>query len=387
MSIIKVRRAEFQDIEKLEKFYYQAYGEKATYKYPDRWNWHFRDNPYKEKDKLPVYIAENDKGAIVGHTAAGKVRCKIFEKSVDLGWSVDTIVLPEIRGMGTGKLLQKFNQEDHTLFASLSMTDANKHIKLKQGSKEGPSTKLYVRMLSFEKTFTSRIVSIVQGSKKNKSTSPLFDISEPESANFGEADSALWKQLRERYEFAVERDAIYLNWRYKEQPFTAHYCCRAFDKNGALKGIIVYRMTEENKPKGAVILELMGDVTNAIIFKDLIAAAENHIKSSGATQVQIAVSDAIIEKAVQNCGFIKIEDKPLVIFGADELTGRLSERSLSMLTKGDQDWDEFPRATMFSHYSLIKLSKNVYNFKNINYIFYRGILNLYMFSLRLRFKQ
>ena len=386
MSSAKVRRAEFQDIEKLEKFYYQAYGDNAKFKYPERWNWHFRDNPFKEKDLLPVYIAENDNSDIVGHTAVGRVRCKIFDKSVDLGWGVDFFVLPEIREKGIGKILQKINQDDHSLFASLSMTDTSKHIITKQGSTEGPSSKLYVRMLSFEKTFTSNIISLVQRSKNSKQTSALFKISEPESANFDEADSVLWAKLRKRYELAVERDAEYLNWRYKMQPLTEHYCCRAYNKNDELSGLIIYRIAKETMPKGGVILELLGDVSNTAVFRCLIDTAEKHLKNLGATQVQIAVSDTIIEKEVQSFGFIKIEDKSLFIHGSEALTGKLNANSIAMLTKGDQDWDEFPRANVFSHFGLINLSKKVYNFKNINNIFLRCILNLYIFSLRLRSK-
>ena len=372
MNGVTVRHAKLEDACGLEQFYYRAYGERARYKYPERWNWHFRDNPWRDNDRLPVYVIEAPDGQIVGCTASIRVPCKIFDNQIKLGWSVDTIVVPESRGMGAGKILQKINQDDHPAFASLSMNAINRRIKLKLGAVLGPSTKVYIKLLKFDLNvsiltplyaFGYAIVRLLKSFKKSGNNDiGHWKIDGPGHAVFSNAETELWQKIRNRYDFAVERNADYLNWRYRDQPWTKYYCCRAYDAEGQLGGIAVYRIAEETGLKTAIITELMGiNSGDSSIFYTLLRSVEKNIVRLGGTQIQVATSDQLIEDAIEQSGYLRIDLKNLVINGPKNIIGKINLQTTAMLTKGDQDLDQYPLAHYISPIGLIKKWIKVYS--------------------------
>jgi hypothetical protein len=380
MNNISVRRIEKTDEANLKEFYYLAYGERAKYKYPERWNWQFKENIFNKTDKIKVYIAENSQGNIIGHTASSIVPVKILNNSVIMGWGVDAIVSSEFRGLGIGKMLQKINQDEHEFFASLSMSDANKHIKIKLGASLGPSVNIYVKQLIFDRNFTSRLLKIIQKSKPYNYNSGLSIIG-PKNACFNQDDTILWNKIRNNYVFAVERNAEYLNWRYKKQPWTEHNCFKAYDKNNELVGTIIYRKTTETKPNGVVILELIGERKHPFIFHILIEKILNHLIKENIYQVHIAVSDPVIDNIIQTKGFIKVGENTLIYKYKDK---KISKNSISMLSKGDQDWDQYPLARNYSTYGIIRNLKKEYKFYHINDLFIAVTIKLYFIFVRIR---
>ena len=133
-----VRQASLEDESAIARFLTEAYGERAQFKYPARWKWQFRDNPFlSEFPGLPIWIAvRNDR--VVGQTCAQIEPLRVGDRETLVGWSVDTVVLPEFRGLGLGKQLQKANQDSHPVFMSLSMSSANRGIKESLGGSRLP---------------------------------------------------------------------------------------------------------------------------------------------------------------------------------------------------------------------------------------------------------
>ncbi len=126
-----VRQATLDDKPAIAEFLKVAYPDRHRYKFPERWEWQFENNPLRDRNrsgnpnegKLPIWLAF-DGERIVGQTGAQVEPLKLGDKSVLVGWSVDTIVLPEYRRKGIGRRLQEANQSYHQVFMSLAMSDA-----------------------------------------------------------------------------------------------------------------------------------------------------------------------------------------------------------------------------------------------------------------------
>ncbi|MDD3876104.1 MAG: hypothetical protein PHT69_05750 [Bacteroidales bacterium] len=387
MEHIQIRRAEHTDIDKLREFYAEAYGTNFKYKYPERYKWIFEENPFNKDATLQIFIAIDNKGRIIGHAAASKAKCKIFNHFTDLGWGVDAFNLLEYRGQGIGKKLQRINQDAHTVFASVSMTEINKIIKLKLGAKKGPASYTYVKFTNFEKRFTSLIIGILQFRLNFKRISKDYSVALTKSDIYDDKDTELWNKTKSIYDFAVERDAYYLNWRYKKQPHTTHYCLRAYNRDKILCGILVYRIAEEVNPKSIIITELFGLSEELGVFNALLKEVEKISKESSFLQIQIAVSDKNIKKIILEKGYIPVSENNLIINGPEHLIGGLSQESTAMITFGDQDWDEYPLAKNQSFFEIIQNTyfNNKYFLKK-NFIL-RNIIKMYFFYLKLRFPQ
>ena len=88
ISNILIRQATKIDEDKIEVFLKKAYKNSAQYKYPKRWNWLFKKNPYvTNNDKLPVWIALHDK-TVVGMSCAMLVELELKRKIFKAGGQV-----------------------------------------------------------------------------------------------------------------------------------------------------------------------------------------------------------------------------------------------------------------------------------------------------------
>lgn len=102
------------------------------------------DNFKFRLDKLKWYLSRSDfkilvaeyNGCFVGQSCAYKDAAVVNNEDKEIWWSVDTFVLPDFRGMGIGKMLQKKLHNDCSNFTSASYSKANGIIKRKCGAKE-----------------------------------------------------------------------------------------------------------------------------------------------------------------------------------------------------------------------------------------------------------
>ena len=149
-----IKRAHRNDIPKIFKFIKTHWKNRSKYQVPKRWKWLFELNPFlKENNKLPIWLSLYGKN-IIGHTAAMVVPLKINGATYQAGWSIMTLVHSKHRGKKIGYYLQKNNQKAWPIFMSLSMSKANRNIKIKLGGRECLSINILKLRISMSlKTF------------------------------------------------------------------------------------------------------------------------------------------------------------------------------------------------------------------------------------------
>jgi len=363
---VTVRQASYDDATKLGKYYYTAYGKRARYKYPERWNWLFRDNPWSKKDKPDVFVAESSDGEIVGHVASYSVPCKVLERSTVLGWGFDGKVSSSLRGQGVGKKLFEL-WHDCSLAGSISNAKISTRIRLSLGAKVGPSAQFFVffnrfthkyileslRPRSLETIPRSlfnclsllRYYLMIRELHRNLNTPDVTikgRIDDPRPADFGDRDTKLWKTVRNHYDFAIERNADYLNWRYREEPWGKYYCCRAYDNNGNVIGISIFRISERQPVRCGVVLELYAIDSDADLLNALLIKSVHFLAKLKVHQIHIASSERVLSEVVKSAGFLKVNEFPVLLSGDETIIKNISSESSAMLSLGDHDWDRPP---------------------------------------------
>ena len=151
---IIIRQASIKDREAIWSFLQLAYGENSKYKFPERWNWQYLNNPCWEEENLPLWIAIKD-GKVIGQSNALIIPLKIGSKIVTAGWSTDTNILPEYRGFGLGTKLQHMKLNYIKNYMAINIAVINRKIMYKIGAR--PGNPAYI----FRKYFmvTEKIVS------------------------------------------------------------------------------------------------------------------------------------------------------------------------------------------------------------------------------------
>lgn len=374
---IQVRKASIDDVAPLERFYRKAYGDaRFQYKYPLRWNWLYRSNPFIPEDfGLPLWIAVHQ-GEIVGHTGAMLVPCKINDKTRLAAWSVDTRVLPSYLGTGLGKRLQKANQDAHEIFMSLSMSPANRAIKKKLGAVSGPAAYLYVHTLRIDSALLFEGIRLslqnrlgaLAGQKawqmlnisgipwlfskyletrlrlrqsKQKFSLPGNSMHFTPVSRFGPEADQLWETCRSEYNFCVERTSTYLNWKYVDQPHISYNRFYAY-KNDRLAGLIVFRVCQPPEPRLGVIAELLCAPGYEHTGSDFIGFAVKKLYQKNVSGIYCASALPGHQKDMANHGLLSLSKEEMCLFDRKQNAHSGNRQWHALLAKGDHDWDQYP---------------------------------------------
>jgi len=97
------RRATWDDEPLIADFYREGFSELAEYKYPLRFRWMYKNNPfYTDQNLPPIWLAIDD-GRAVGMAALMSQQFSVNGNTVPGAWCCDLRVLPEYRGTDVGK--------------------------------------------------------------------------------------------------------------------------------------------------------------------------------------------------------------------------------------------------------------------------------------------
>ena len=224
---IEIKRLE--DTSFTESEYYQLLqefnGDRTKYKY-EQYKW------YREHGRYLVAVV------IVNGKLAGQATCYVCNvfcngTKLPISWGCDTFVLPQYRGLGLGKKLQKYLHEHTVNFSSAGYTPLNGIIKRKCGANElfindflyYPVSNLFNFVFQklgkkwFKKDLKLPSCSFPFYYHLNKKRKKEFKISVEEYTNISDEILAFMEAtLHSQYDFYVIRDKEYMQWKYIENP-------------------------------------------------------------------------------------------------------------------------------------------------------------------------
>lgn len=372
---VLVTQAAKEDEKIIEEFLKIAYKDRWQFKYPDRWYWEFVNNPYWAGDKLPIWIALQD-GRLVGQTCAMYSPLMVGGYLYKVAWSVDTIVLPECRGGRIGNRLQRASANHNKIFMSLSMSEANRRIKIKFGSIPVDPVCVYTKRMSYHRDtiykffikraeknaiirkLTHRIVRVllIDGllaflantlvdihnvSLKNKAKANTTKIRRIE--NF-DCVQSLWEKTKNQYDVIVVRDAQYLNWKFVRQPHMDYKKFTA-ERGGETKGYIVFRKGQSPERNIGIIADLYAAKGDKETLEALIASAVDFFGKS-VELIECATTVEEYKRAYLNLGFVKIKEVVPMFYSKEDFPGEdiITKHGSWFLNRGDHDWDQYPLA-------------------------------------------
>ena len=325
---IIIRQATLNDRTKLFDFYKKVYGFSSKFKYPERWEWLYQNNPFLKSSEIPIWIAIKD-AKIIGHTGSMLVPVKIKDNILIAGWSIDTIVTKDARGMGIGKNLQKANQAYNPVFMSLSYSDINEKIKIKLGalvsrefkihrkifklniddlfvslklrlqSKFGQNLYLFIYYLFYYSGFLFCLKAIIQfffkrRDKTNNKYKKLEFLEVVES--FDKRADEIWERIKNTVDLQIVKDAKYLNWKYVNQPNTRYKSYYIYNKNKII-GILILRFGSFPEPKIGSIVEIISIENKEDILNEILCFAKKIFMQHNVNEI-ICLSTSILLSSI-----------------------------------------------------------------------------------------
>jgi GNAT superfamily N-acetyltransferase len=370
---VAVRQAALGDRPAITRFLWEAYGTRASYKVDDRWMWQFVRNPYRRETngRAPVWVAL-DGERVIGQIAVQPARLRLGDETVDAGWIVDVMILPEHRGGGLGHRLHDGVTAGTDVLVTLTMAPATRRIAERAGALtlgevhqfsrwarlDAETVRRYLFMRTVDHPLARRLVRVgcraFAGHRVIAAVANPFlrlrdalewpygppDVSVSEVDRFGEDVDRLWAETRSDYDAIFERDSVFLNWRFVDCP-GLRYRRFVARREGRTVGYVVLRRSEPVELRQGIVADLYAARGDTGTLDVLVRHALTFFGNDVAT-VECATSIPEYRAVLRKHGFLKTRtERPTVVCRDPRLRAKLEQsKDAWFLSKADHDWDQ-----------------------------------------------
>jgi hypothetical protein len=290
----------------------------------DHWHWKYDDNPLRSKS---VAVAESEE-RIIGCSHGFHINVKIGHRSLKAQQSVDLAISEDFRGMGiypkiTAAKNEITKEKKVSLSYGLSTTPVVVRSKIKIDQPQFPSQIRHMtRIMDVEKHLLSsnprnklikkigytslrtlnRVENIADVSARSGSESSLEIF---EATTIDEKMEDLWNDVKDDYDFIVERDKDYMNWRYLDDR-GGKYALRYASDGDKILGYTVLRVNrfKESYPEGYIV-DLLTPIDRIDVAEELIKDAIRFFTERGVNVINsLAVKGHPFERLLRRREFV-----------------------------------------------------------------------------------
>ena len=294
----------------------------------DFWRWKYLDNPFK-KSIITVGV---DNTRIIGVIGSIFQRIKIGNKVLLCGYGTDAGVHPDFRRIGVYKQIRKQRKKlEYRHGIKIHYAATINPILIKYLSKSYhvfPYHLQYffrIRDMSLHKRMNPTKSLLARARRLGFSAFKLFndlrntlsdsislnkDISISEIQSFDDRINTFWDEIKDHYNFIVERTKDYLNWKYCDQR-GGDFIVKTAEEDGRILGYSVLKMESNNEeyPKGEII-DLLTIPERLDIVDALVADATNFFNHNKINLItSLVVNKHPYERIFERHGFLNIRKK------------------------------------------------------------------------------
>lgn len=302
-----------EDRRGVEALYRRVFGNDAAEASRLRWEWQYRRNPNNPGHEPEIWIA-HEGPAIVGQYATMPVKVWIRGHEVQGSWGMDVMVAPERQRQGLGEVL--FRTWDRNVGASLGLGLSDASYRLFQKLRwpdvgpipclVKPLTRRALRRPNWPMAI-NRLVSAV--------TLPFIRVvarNRPLRAEvrliqrFDDSFTTLWDELAPKFEFAVRRDAAYLNWKYVSAPHV-RYSIAALRRDDRNVGYAVYRHVHEPRGRVTLLVDFLTDPADENGLSTLLHWVDREAHQADSDKIRAFVMDAEFRRVLRHSGYFQVK--------------------------------------------------------------------------------
>ena len=371
--MVEIRQATLADKPAIFKFLRKAYPENGKYKFPERWEWQFENNPFKTGDLIPVWVAVNKNGEVVGQIAVMIEPLKLFDTSSQTAaWAVDLNVLPDYRHQGIGFRLTKKLSSSNSNIMALPMSDAFRYYMKKLGSLDISDVAVFkkpvfykssdiffalghrindkwwgkkflsvFRFFRFDQFIAKSLNRIINFQSSRLKIETDSNIKLCQITSFDERIDALWSTISLNYDLLIIRTKEFLNWKYVNQPFMNYQKFLAI-KNDTISGYIILRIAEPPESNTGIIADIFASPEDYETIRSLIIFAIRYFSDKKIRYIQAATSISSFQNVFYSLGFKSIKMmKPILLSDSQKDINKIKSAKW-LLCRSDHDWDQYP---------------------------------------------
>lgn len=309
----EVDRYRPDDRRAVETLYRRVFGHDAAEASRLRWDWQYGRNPNNPRQEPEIWIAREGP-AIVGQYATMPVKLHVSGRDVSGSWGMDVMVAPERQRQGLGEVLFRtwdrnvgaalglgLSESSYSLFQKLRWPDVGPLpclVKpLTRRALRRPHWPVPVNRLV--SALTLPVVKIVARTRPLGAEVRLVQ-------RFDDSFTALWQQVAPKLDFAVRRDAAYLNWKYVTAPHV-RYSIAALRREERNVGYAVYRHLHEPRGRVTLLVDFLTDPDDEQGFATLLHWIDREARQADSDKIRTFAMHAAFRKALRRSGYFQVK--------------------------------------------------------------------------------
>src|SRR6185503_256641 len=119
---------------------------------------------------------------------------------------------------------------------------------------------------------------------------------------FDESFTRLWERVRDRFAFAVRRDASYLNWKYIQAPHVRYVAAALMREDGAA-GYVVYRHTQEPRGRVTLLVDFLADPDDTSGMLTLLRWVDREARAADSDKIRTFAMNEPFRKLLRKSGY------------------------------------------------------------------------------------
>ena len=308
-----IDRYRAEDRRVVDALYRRVFGHDAAEASRLRWDWQYLRNPNSPRGEPEIWIAREGP-AIVGQYATMPVQVTVTGQQVRGSWGMDVMVAPERQRQGLGEIL--FRTWDRNVGASLGLGLSESSYRLFNKLRwpdvgplpclVKPLTRRAFRIPTWPVS-VNRIVSAV--------TLPIVKIvarTRPLGAEvrliqrFDDSFTQLWDSLANKFDFAVRRDAAYLNWKFVSAPHV-RYVIAALRRDDRNVGYAVYRHFGEPRGRVTSLVDFLVDPDDQDGLRTLLGWVDREAQQADSDKIRTFAMHAGFRRVLRRSGYFQVK--------------------------------------------------------------------------------
>jgi hypothetical protein len=302
-----------EDRRAVEALYRRVFGSDAAELSRLRWEWQYRRNPNNPRGEPEIWVAREGP-AIIGQYATMPVRLSIQGREVTGSWGMDVMVAPERQRRGMGEVL--FTTWDRNVGASLGLglSDSSYRLFQKLHWPDLGPIPCFIKPLSRRafrhprwpvpinrliSALTWPFVMIIARTRPLRAEVRLVQ-------RFDDTFTELWERVASKFDFAVRRDAAYLNWKYTNAPHV-RYLVAALLREGRTAGYAIYRHLYEPRGRVTLLVDVLADPEDESGIATLLHWIDREARQADSDKIRTFALHAAYRKALKRAGYFQVK--------------------------------------------------------------------------------
>ena len=337
-----------EDRRAVDSLYRRVFGHDAADASRLRWDWQYRLNP-NNPGGVPVIWIAREGPTVVGQYATMPVRLQVHGRELHASWGMDVMVAPERQRQGIGEVL--FRTWDRSVGASLGLglSDSSHRLFRKLRWPEPgpvpclvkPLTRRALKRPHWPEPINDVVSAVTLPFVRMVARSRPLRAEMASIRRFPADFTTLWKTLAPRFEFAVRRDAAYLNWKYVDTPHV-RYSVAALSRAGTLHGYVVYRHVQEPRGRVTVLVDWLVDPDDVAGVKTLLRWIDREARAADSDKIRAFCLHEGYRRVLRRSGFFQVKSTmefTVKVNGVDLPPEFYEDTSRWHVTLGDSDQD------------------------------------------------